>query len=106
MGLIQKAYDFFKNIKTPQWLKLLLAQLQALIIQVAMQAGQAYINYLKEKILEAAGHSEWSSSKKFNYVFDAAKSGFTEYSVTLKDNELNTIINFLVSQLKASGVIV
>ena len=105
MNPFQSAYDWIKNLKTPQWLKLLLAQLQELMISMLVQAGQAYITYLKSKILEAAQHSDWSNEKKFDYVFDAAKGGFVEFAITLKDSELNVIINFLVAQFKKSGVI-
>lgn len=105
MWPFQQCYDFFKNIKTPLWLKVLLAQLQALLIEILKQAGQAYIQYLQAKILEAAQHSDWSNEQKFDYVFDAAKAGFIEFAITLKDSEIRCIIEFLVNQLKKSGVI-
>jgi hypothetical protein len=105
MTIFQRCYDAIKNWKTPQWLKLLLAQLQALMIQILVQAGQAYIQFLQSKILEAASHNDWSNEEKFDYVFNAAKGGFVEFSITLKDAELNCIIEFLVAQLKKSGVI-
>ena len=57
------------------------------------------------QILEAAQHTDWSSEKKFQYVFDEAKKGFTDFSITLKDSELRAIIEFLVNSLKKNGAI-
>ena len=105
MRFLQAIYDKIKGFKTPAWLKIILQQAQDLMVSIATQAGQAYINYLKSKIIEAAQNKSWTSREKFDYVFKQAKHGFTEFSVTLKDNEINAVINLFVSILKKQGVI-
>lgn len=105
MNPFQSAYNWIKNIKTPTWLKTLLAQLQDILISLLKQAGQAYIQYLQSKILEASTHSDWNNKQKFDYVFIEAKKGFVEFGITLKDSEINALIEFLFSQLKKSGVV-
>lgn len=105
MGLWQKIYDGIKNWKTPMWVKILLGQLNDLMIDILKQAGQQYINFVKIKVIEAAQHKDWSNEEKFDYVFNAAKEGLLEFSITLKDNEIESIIQFFVSAFKKSGAI-
>ena len=104
-SIFQKAADFIKGWTAPAWLKTLLAQLNDLMFLILKQIGQQYINYLQSKIIEATQHSDWSNEQKFDYVFNAAKEGFAEFAITLKDSEINCLIEFLVAQLKKSGVI-
>jgi hypothetical protein len=105
MKIFQNIYDAIKNWQPPAWVKALLSRLNDVIITILKQAGQAYIDYLKTEIIFAANHSDWSSKQKFQYVYDMAKKGFVEFGITLKDNELNTIINYFVSLLKKEGAI-
>ena len=105
MTIFQKAYDAIKSWQAPRWLKFFLQQLNDLMIVVLKEAGQGYIDYLKEKIIEAAQNKDWSNKKKFDYVFNQAKKGFDTFVISLKDNEINTLINFLVSTLKKQGAI-
>ena len=105
MGLFQKAYDFFKNIKTPVWLRDLLQNLQDIMFAIAKEVGEQYITMVKTRILEAEQHTDWSSKEKFEYVLKESKKGFIDFSITLKDRELNLLIEFLFSQLKKIGAI-
>ena len=93
------------DFKTPQWLKDLMKQLQDLIVSILMQVGKAYIQYLETAIIEAAEHPDWSNDQKFQYVFDKAKAGFVEFAITLKDSEINALIEQLVLLLKRNGAI-
>ncbi len=101
----QGVYDWIKNWKAPLWLKNLLQSLNDLMIAILKEVSKDYITYLKNSILEAASHSDWSNDEKFGYVFDKAKSGFTQFSIELKDREINLLIEFLVNQLKKTGII-
>lgn len=105
MSIWQKMYNAIKNWQPPQWVKLLLGQLNDMMITILKETGKAYVEYLKAKIIEAANHSDWSNEEKFGYVFNAAKSGLVGFSITLKDREINVIIEFLVNELKKSDVI-
>ena len=105
-SIFQKAYDAIKGWTAPLWLKTLLQSLNDIMIAILKEVGQQYINMLKAKIIEAAGHSDWSNKQKFDYVFNAAKSGMVEFSITIKDREIAVLTEFLVNQLKKSGVIV
>mgnify|MGYP001350122344 CR=1 FL=1 len=105
MKLFQKAYDFFRNIKTPTWLKILLGELQDLMIVVLQKAGKDYINFVTEQVIAAAQDNNMSSGEKFDYVFKQAKKHLTLCVFTLKDNEINCIIEFICSKLKGQKVI-
>jgi hypothetical protein len=105
MSIFQKMADAIKNWQAPAWLKFLLSELNGIMMGILKAAGQAYIQYLQALIIEAAQHSTWTPGEKFNYVYTQAKKSFVEFGVTLKDNEINTLINYLVSMLKSKGVI-
>lgn len=105
MTWLTKLYNSIKNWKAPEWLKILIQQLNDLMIAILKKAGQAYIDHVKALVLEAASHQDWSSEQKYQYVFDQAKKGFIEFSISIKDSELNAIIEFLVNQFKKQGAI-
>lgn len=105
MNIFQKLYDGIKNWTAPQWLKTFLSDLQIVIIQVAKAAGQAYIQYLEAKIIEAANNGSLTSEQKFQYVWDAAKGSAIPAIVSLKDSELNLIIESIANLLKSKGTI-
>lgn len=105
MSIFQKMYDAIKNWQAPSWLKALIAEMNTLMMVILKEATQAYITYLKAKIIEAAQNQVWTPREKFDYVFKEAKKGFSQFAVSLKDNELNTLINYLVSILKTKGAI-
>ena len=104
MTIFQEAYDAIKNWVAPNWLKQFLADLQTIIIKIAESAGEAYLNYLEQKIIEAAKMNT-PPSEKFTYVFNAAKASTIPALIALTDSELNTIINAIVSLLKNNGTI-
>lgn len=105
MSIFQKAYDAIKGWTAPAWLKALLQSLNDIMMNILKEVSQQYINMLKAKIVEAASHSDWSNKQKFDYVFNAAKSGMVEFSITIKDREINALIEFLVNELKKSNII-
>ena len=103
--IFQKAADAIRGWKTPDWLVSFLAGLQMVIISIAQKAGQAYLSYIEAKIIESAGNASLTSAQKFQYVWDAAKSGAVATLKDLKDSELNAIIETTVAALKANGTI-
>lgn len=105
MGIWQKMYDFFDKIKTPSWLKVLLEELQDLMWVIIKKAGQDYINFVTEQILVASQDKTMTSAEKFDYVYKQAKKHLTLAVFTLKDNELNCLIEFIVSKLKRQKAI-
>ena len=98
--IFQKAYDKIKSITTPTWLKSLLQELQDLMFGVLRSAGKSYIDYITALILEAAQRTDLSGEQKFQYVLNNAKASGINTINDLKDNELNTLINFLYSKIK------
>lgn len=105
MTWVTDLYNKIKNWQPPVWVKTLMQQLNDLMIAIVMSVGQGYIDYLKSAITVAAGHKDWSNDQKFNYVVEQAKSGFVGFAVTLKDSEVNLLVEFLTNQLKKTGVI-
>ena len=99
-SVFQRAYDYIKAIKTPTWLKVLLGELQVLMFDIAKKAGQNYVAYVEDLIIQAAGMTNLNNKQKFEYVFENARKGGITAVITLKDNELNVLINFLYSQWK------
>ena len=100
-----KIYDWFKNWQTPNWLRALLRELNDLMFAILKSVSQSYIQYLQTKIIEASQHKDWSNDQKFNFVFLEAKKGFVDFAITLKDSEINMLIEQLVNLLKKYGVI-
>ena len=99
MNPIQWAYNKIKGFKTPAWLKVILQELQDLVIQICLQVGKEYIDSLKAKIVEVSGENI-SPEAKFKKVFDYAKS-IGPY----KDRLINLLIEMLVNQLKNRNII-
>ena len=104
MNILQRAYDWIKAWKPPMWIKALLARLNDLMIIILKQVTKAYIDYLKAEVIYAASRGDWTPEEKYEYVFRKAKEGFDKFSVTLKDREINCIIEFLYLQLKKSEI--
>jgi hypothetical protein len=100
----QKIYDKIKYWKPPEWLKIMLAELNELFIAILKKAGEAYINYLKQLIIEAA-QSNMAPQEKFKYVFKNASKKMPEFAITLRDSELSALIDYLVARFKKEGVI-
>jgi len=105
MKIFQVPYDWFKNWTAPLWLKNLLQVLNDMMYEILKEVGQSYINYLQTEIIVAAQHNDWTNKQKLDYVFGKAKNGFVEFGVQLKDAEINALIEFIVLQLKKTGVI-
>ncbi|MFA5037472.1 MAG: hypothetical protein WC479_09900 [Candidatus Izemoplasmatales bacterium] len=100
MKIFQVAYDFFRNIKTPTWLKVLLGELQNLMVDIAKKAGQNYVAYVEGLVIEASGMTNLTNKQKFEYVFNKAKSGGVSAIVTLRDREITILVEFLYAQYR------
>jgi hypothetical protein len=103
-NIIQELYDAIKNWKAPAWLKTFISDLQTVLVKIAIAAGEAYIQYLEQKVIEAAG-MDITPEAKFQFVFDAAKSSAIPALEALGTSELNTLIENIVSVLKSKGTI-
>ncbi len=99
-SIFQKAADAIRAFKTPTWLKEMLGALQDLMIVILKKAGEDYLTYLETLIIEVAGKKELSSKQKFEYVFENARKTGISAIITLKDNELNALINHLYAIYK------
>jgi hypothetical protein len=104
-SIFQKAADWIKSLKTPEWLKNALQEMQDLMTAILITAGKAYLNELTNLIIVAAESDNMSSEQKFKYVVDKAKKSTTVALQQLKDNELNFLVNYLVANLKSKGII-
>jgi len=102
--IFQKAYDAIKSWQPPQWLKIILQGINDLMIALLKKTGQAYIQYLQTEIIYAASQN-WTPGEKADYVFNQAKKGFVSFAITLKDSEVNLLIEQLVNLLKSQNVI-
>ncbi len=96
--MFQKIADWIQSIKTPTWLKTLLAEVQKILIAALIGIAKAYITKLEDKIIEVA-NSSMSNKDKFNVVFKYGKAEFPD----IKDSILNTLIECLVLILKEKG---
>ena len=101
---VQDIYDGIKKWQAPAWLKILLQSINDMMIALLKKTGQAYIQSLQTEIIYAAGQ-DWTPGEKADYVFKQAKKGFVSFAITLKDGEINLLIEQLVSLLKSQGVI-
>ena len=98
--IFQPIYNWIKNIKTPEWYKILMADLQDLILQILVSVGKAYIEKLQEKILDVS-KSTMSNRDKFTAVFKYGK----QLLPTVKDSALNMTIEILFNRLKEAKVL-
>ena len=105
MNIFQKAYNWIKGVNWPSWLKPVIQQLNDLMVAILLNVTQQYISFIKEKIIEASSLNNMSNSEKFEYVFKQAKAALFTFGITLKDNELDLIVQYLVSLLKKQGAI-
>ena len=104
MNIWQRIYNWFRSLRYPAWLRPYIQELNDIMIMILKKAGQAYIDYLKGKIIEAAKEN-WTNKEKFNWVLDQAKIGLKEFTIELKDDELKAIIDYFVSTFKKQGII-
>jgi len=93
--------DKIKGIETPDWLVEILQAVQDIIVEIVLQIGKAYIDKLKDKIVEI-NKENISSHEKFQTVFDYAK---IELKLVLSDSNLNFLIEYLVNKLKKEKII-
>ena len=98
--MFQTIYDFIKNIKTPLWLKIFLAEVQKVLIATLLNIGREYLVKLENKIIEVAG-TNMSNKDKFNAVYTYGKIQFPN----IKESVLNALIEMLVLTLKSKGFI-
>ena len=102
MGLLQKIYDTIKRIRTPRWLKVILGEMQELVIAILLRVGKQYLESIKEKIIEVNG-MHISNEEKFNKVFDYCRE---ELNLSeMRESALDYIIQFLVTKLKGQKII-
>jgi hypothetical protein len=100
MNIIQKAYNWFNNLKTPKWLKILLQEVQDVLLRVLIQVGKDYVQLIQEKII-AVSKEDWSNERKFKEVFEYGKWMIP----TMKDSILRLLIEVIVNKLKGQEAI-
>lgn len=106
MGIFQKAYDWFKGLKSPEWfIKLTDYIMSNIIIPVLTDLAEGHINELKNLIMRADKHTEWSGEQKFEYVFNGFKASLDGWEIEIKDHTINLLIEMIFSQLKKQGFI-
>lgn len=98
--MFQKIYDVLKDWRAPEWFSDLMAKIESVIIGILVTVGQAYLESLKNKIIEVAKESI-TPEEKFKKVFSYARNelGFSY----LKDSTLNLLIESVYNALKADG---
>ena len=98
MRVFQSIYDFIKGFRGPAWLRDLLAELQTIIWQTALEMGKDTFSKLEGKILEVAS-SNMSNSDKLESVVDYART----ITVGIKDRVLYAIVTAIVLRFKNRG---
>src|SRR3990167_72087 len=99
MSIFQKAADFIKSIKSPKWYKILMREIQDIIIAIMIRVGKDYVSQLQSHILEVS-KMDMSNEKKFRMVFNYGK----ELIPSIKDSALNLLIETLINRLKTNKV--
>lgn len=100
MWPFQEIYDAIKDWKTPNWLKVLLQEIQDIIVSILLQIGEEYLESIRAKIIEVDAMGI-PNKDKFNIVFTFVK----QLNVGLKDSAINLIIEALFQQVKQTGVL-
>ena len=102
MKFFQRIYDAIKGIKTPSWLRAIFAEIQTLLISIALQVGKNYLEDIKSKIL-AVSVEDISGSEKFDKVFDYCRKELRLHDI--KDEYLDLLIQSVVTVMKKRGAI-
>ena len=101
MNIFTRLYNWFKALRYSLWIIPYIQNLNDLMLAILKKAGREYVAFLQQKILEATQAKDWTARERFEYVFKHAKNNFGKFAIELKDNEINTIINFLYSSIKS-----
>ena len=96
-----KLYEWFDNLKAPDWLSAMLYELQLILWNITLEVGKDYIESVKEKIISVA-KEDISNKEKFDKVYNYAK---TLGGITIKDRYLHLIIESTVNFLKEKEII-
>ena len=102
MKIFQKPMDWFRNLKTPVWLKRLGDIVQACAIDAFKILGGEATNYLKEQIF-AQSKLDISGKDKFENVVAAFKSKYINMQIS--DRIINLAIELILAQLKREKII-
>jgi hypothetical protein len=95
MNPFQSAYDWFKKIYTPSWLKEIFAEAEALIWQEMKAVTKQMIDLLIAKI-EDLQKTNMTGTDKFNALMIYAK----QVGVSMPEIALNAFLNNLVLTVK------
>ena len=95
MWIFQAPANWIRGFRTPIWLKIILGELQGIIIAFVLKIGKEYMAGLEAKIIEAQ-ELGMSSGAKYDYVFDWAKKNIPN----IKDSTINLLIEVILSILK------
>ena len=99
-SIFQHVADWIQGIKTPEWLKALLYEIQIVIMGVLRQFSADYVASVKGKIVEVAGQ-DMPSGEKRDIVLKYAISLGGNY----KERAIRALIENLVNLFKEKGII-
>lgn len=102
MSLFQRAYDFFKNLTTPPWLKRVLGITLTILEEAILIIGREAYAYLQTLII-AESKKDIPGQQKLINVYNGFKENYTW--VNISDHLLNLIIEALVAFLKREEII-
>ena len=92
---VQDLYNSIRNFKAPDWLKVLILDVQNMIVAMFVQIGKDYLSGLQAKVAEVNGMNI-SSENKFNAVFKWGKDNMPD----IKDSILRLLIEIIVNKIK------
>lgn len=101
MNPFQWLYNKIDSWTAPAWLKNLLAQIQEIIVNIALGIGKEALHSLETKVIEIASQ-DLTNEEKFRRVFNFARK---ELLISIKDSALRLLIEAIVNRCKASGII-
>ena len=103
MSVFQSAYDFFKNLVSPPWLKQITQWLNDNVLMPYLrQLGEQGVAKIEHLIIKAS-RMDVSGEEKFKYVFTEFKDWAAHIKVT--DEIINLCIELLLARLKKQGIV-
>lgn len=102
LTIFDKAYLWFKNIKTPGWLRDIFAELQLFIMALLSEFTKMEVDFIQKTIMNES-NKDIPGKEKFDNVFNAFRERYDES--TIKDRVLNMGIEIFFNYLKNKGLV-
>ena len=102
MNYIQRRYNWWRNLRTPPWLKRLLGIAQTVLEQIFALIKEDGKDFLKDQIYQQS-KLDIDGTEKLKNVANAFKEKYL--NISMPRSWLNLAIEFLLAELKLNGVV-